>query len=232
MTMYCIKRLLLFCCFFFFLSPLQAQNRPSIRWEPGLSFTKKIDDRWSYNFSLSGRQRFTDYGSGEENFRTDRWEVKAFGTYTLFGKRKLSLGYMYRTVDPFEEETGFEHRITQQFAFISQIKGLRLANKFRIEERIRSSSYLTRLRYSISSDFPLNGESLDEGEFYFIAGNELVYDFNSTGDELENRLSIGAGKLLRKGQKIQLAVESRYSDLISAATDHILQIKTVYYFSW
>lgn len=234
MITYFTKRILLFSIFgiFFPLIKTKAQNTPSVRWEPGLSFTKKVDDRWSYNFSVLGRQRFTNYGEGQENFRTDRWEVKAFSTYTLFGKRKLSLGYMYRSVDPFEEETGYEHRITQQFAFLTELKGLRLANKVRVEERIRSSSYLTRLRYSISSDFPLNGESLDEGEFYFIAGNEVIYEFNSREDELENRFSLGLGKLLQKGQKLQVAVESQYSDLISDATNHILQIKTVYYFSW
>ncbi|PTB97126.1 hypothetical protein C9994_04200 [Marivirga lumbricoides] len=232
MTTYSIKEFLVFISLFLLLQPLKAQNIPSVRWEPGFSFTKKMDDRWSYNLSILGRQRFTNYGEGEENFRTDRWEIKAFGTYTLFGKRKLSLGYMYRKVDPFDEDAGYEHRLTQQFAFLTELKGLRLANKIRVQERIRSSSYFTRLRYSISSDFPLNGESLDEGELYFIAGNEVIYEFNSVEDELENRFSIGLGKLFQKGQKLQLAVESQYSDLISEATSHILQVKTVYYFSW
>ena len=219
--------------FLFFLIQFigQAQNKPSIRWEPGVSFTKKIDSRWSYNLSLSGRQRFTNYGEGERNFKTDRWEVKSFGTYTLFGGKKLSLGYMYRTVDPFEQESGWEHRITQQFAFITNFGGYRLGNKFRIEQRIRSSDYLTRIRYAISNDFPLQGESLDPKEFYLIAGNELVYAFNKSGDELENRFSLGIGRLLTKGQKVQFKVASRYSDLISSNRDHIIQFESVYYFS-
>lgn len=218
---------------FFLFLPLigQAQNTPSIRWEPAISFTKKIDSRWSYNMSLSGRQRFTDFGQGERNLKTDRWEIKSFGTYTLFGSKKLSLGYMYRTVDPFEPQSGWEHRITQQFAFITTFGGYRLGNKFRIEQRIRSSNYLTRVRYAISNDFPLQGESLDAKEFYLIGGNELVYAFNSLGDELENRFSLGIGRLIQGGQKIQFSVASRYSDLISQSRDHIIQFESAYYFS-
>ncbi len=231
MIMYFIRTCsILFLCLFTYV--LSAQNKPSIRWEPGFSFTKKVNSRWAYNISILGRQRFTNYGEGEKNFKTDRWEIKGFGTYTLFGSKKISLGYMYRGYDPFEPETGYEHRITQQFAFLAKYGGLRLANKFRIEQRIRSFDYLTRLRYAVSTDFPLNGESLDEGEFYLIAGNELVYAFNAVGDELENRLSFGVGKLFKKGQKFQFQVVSRNSDLISSARDHILQFESVYYFNW
>jgi hypothetical protein len=209
----------------------KTQNRPSIRWEPGVSFTKKIDSRWSYNISVMGRQRFTNYGKGEQNFKTDRWEIKGFGTYTLLGGKKLSLGYMYRGYDPFEPVTGWEHRITQQFAFITNFGGYRLGNKFRIEQRIRSFDYLTRLRYAVSNDFPLQGESLDPKEFYLIGGNELVYAFNALGDELENRFSLGIGRLIQGGQKIQFSVVSRNSDLISSNRDHIIQFESVYYFS-
>lgn len=229
MTTYFIR--ILFTIFLFLPLMGQTQNIPSIRWEPGISVTKKIDSRWSYNMSLSGRQRFTNYGEGESNIKTDRWEIKSFGTYTLFGGKKLSLGYMYRTVDPFELETGWEHRITQQFAFITNFGGYRLGNKFRIEQRIRSSNYLTRLRYAVSNDFPLQGESLDPKEFYLIGGNELVYAFNSLGDELENRFSLGIGRLIQGGQKFQFSLQSRYSDLISTNRDHIIQVETVYYFS-
>ncbi len=228
MTTYYISGLI----FFFFCIPYfgQAQQIPSLRWEPGLSFTKKIDSRWSYNISLFGRQRFTNYGNGEKNYKTDRVEIKGFGTYTIFGGKKMSLGYMYRSIDPFEPESGFEHRIIQQFAFITNFGGYRLGNKFRIEQRIRSSDYLTRLRYAISNDFPLQGESLDPKEFYLITANEMLYAFNGMGDELENRFSIGIGRLNFKGQKLQFSIVSRNSDLISANRDHIIQFESVYYF--
>ncbi|WP_296619465.1 DUF2490 domain-containing protein [Marivirga sp.] len=230
MTTYFIKSLIL--CFFFIQFVGQAQKSPSIRWEPGISLTKKIDSRWSYNISLTGRQRFTNYGEGEKNFKTDRWEIRSFGTYTLFGGKKLSLGYMYRTVDPFEPQSGWEHRITQQFAFITNFGGYRLGNKFRIEQRFRSFDYLTRLRYAISNDFPLQGENLDPKEFYLIAGNELVYAFNRVGDELENRFSLGIGRLIKSGQKIQFSMVNRNSDLISNERDHNIQFESVYYFSF
>lgn len=211
---------------------LKGQNTPSVRWEPRLSLSHKINNRWSYNAAIRFRQRFNDYKESEASFKMDRWDIIGFGTYSFFGSRKLSLGYMYRRSNPLEEEKGFEHRFTQQFAFLTDLNGYSLVNKFQIEERILNANYLTRLRYAISTDFPLQGESLDAGEYYLIAGNELLYAFNSKGDELENRFLVGAGKLLRNGQKFELSLVSRNSDLISSARDHILQIESVYYFSW
>lgn len=230
MTIYFIRFIILFSLVVQFTS--KAQNYPSVRWEPTLSFSKKIDTRWSYNFTLRARQRITEYGAGESNFSTDRWDAIAAGTYTLFGGRKLGLSYLFRTFDPFEAESGFEHRLTQQFAFITNFGGYRIGNKFLIEQRIRTVGYITRLRYGISTDFPLQGEKLDAGEFYLFTGNELVYSFNRSSKQLENRFSLGIGKLLKNSQKFQLTFESRYNDLISNSTNHILQIKSVYYFSW
>ncbi len=224
--------LLLFIIVSTYSTELNAQKRPSVRWEPRLSFSHKINSRWSYNAAIRFRQRFNNYGESESNFKMDRWDIIGFGTYSFFGSRKLSLGYMYRRSNPLEEEKGYEHRFTQQFAFITDLNGFRLVNKFLIEERIRNTDYLTRLRYSISTDFPLQGESLDPDEYYLVTGNELVYAFNSKGHELENRFLLGVGKLLRNGQKFQLSLVSRNSDLISSARDHILQIESVYYFSW
>jgi hypothetical protein len=211
---------------------LQAQNYPSLRWEPTLSFSKKVDTRWGYNFTVRARQRITEYGEGESNFSTDRWDAIAAGSYSLLGGKKLGLSYLFRTFNPFETESGFEHRLTQQFAFLTKFGRYRIGNKFMIEERIRTAGYETRLRYGISTDFPLQGQKLDAGEFYLITGNELVYAFNNFSDQLENRFSLGIGKLLKNSQKFQLIFESRYNDLISKSSNHILQIKSVYYFNW
>jgi len=230
MTIYFIRLLLVFI-FFVHISGY-AQSLPSIRWEPALSVTKKIDSRWSYNLTLRARQRLTEYGEGNSNFRTDRWDIIGFGTYSLFNGKKLGLGYLYRTYDPFEPQSGKEHRLTQQFAFITNIRGYRIGNKFLIEERIRSFDYMTRLRYGIGIDFPLQGEKLDPNEFYVIAGNELVYAFNGTMNQLENRFHLGAGWLLQNDQKIQITAESRYNDIISDSRNHIIQIKSIYYFSF
>jgi hypothetical protein len=210
----------------------KSQNLPSIRWEPTFSATKKIDSRWSYNFTVRARQKLTNYGDGDRNFKTDRWDIISAGTYSLFNGKKLGLGYLYRTYDPFEPDGGQEHRITQQFAFITTLGGYRIGNKFLIEERIRSFDYMTRLRYGISLDFPLQGKKLDPREIYIITGNELVYAFNRFMNQLENRFTLGVGWLLQNDQKLQLTAESRFNDLISDSRNHILQIKTIYYFSF
>tara|TARA_R110002072_G_scaffold278504_4_gene440332 strand:- start:529 stop:1227 length:699 start_codon:yes stop_codon:yes gene_type:complete len=215
----------------FFTATISAQT-PSFRWEKGISGTRKFDSKWALNLQILERTRFNEYNSENLSTRSDRMEIRGFLTYSLFNQRKMSLGYMYRSLDPFDSERGFEHRITQQFAFISKLKALRITNRIRLEERIFENEFELRLRYQFSNDFPIQGESLDVGELYLVLGNELVLSLNKTGEELENRFITGIGKLMKNSQKIQIALVSRNSDFISSEKKHILQLETNYFFIW
>jgi len=227
--LFCIKAavLVILLGFGFFL---KAQT-PSVRWEGGFSANHKFNNKWSLNTQLLARETVNDYASEVIKPFTDRMEIKPFLTYALFNQRKLSLGYMFRSIDPFEDYRGVEHRITQQFAFLSNIRNYRIAHRIKIEERIFKEDFILRLRYRFSYDQPLQGESLDPGEWYALLSNEFVLSFSNGEEDWQNRLAFGFGKFFKSKEKLQFSLTHRYSDLLTTTTNQILQFKSVYYFS-
>lgn len=225
----CIKHTLIGLACLFSLN-LWSQT-PSIKWEGGISANYKFDEKWSLNTQLLGRETFNVYGSEIVEPYLDRLEIRSFLTYAFFNQRKMSFGYMYRGIEPFRGKHQFEHRITQQFAFLSNIRAFRLAHRFRAEERIFENDFVLRLRYRLSYDKPLQGESLDPGELYFVTSNEFVFSFNSSRETWQNRISMGIGKLFANNRKLQFSLTYRYSDFLSSTEEEIYQFKTVYYFN-
>lgn len=224
-----IRYFILFC---FFLGSISLFSQtPSFRWEGGFSMNHKFNHKWTLNTQILARETFNQFGSEDISATTDRMESKTFITYSLFNQRKVSLGYMYRSLDPFRKGRGYEHRISQQFAFLSKIISYRIAHRIIAEERIFKNDFIFRLRYRFSYDQPLEGEILDPGEWYLVFSNELLFSFESGDQALQNRLSAGIGKLFKKNQKLQFSLTSRNSDLINSEESHILQFKSVFYFN-
>jgi len=108
----------------------------------------------------------------------------------------------------------------------------RLAHRFRLEQRIRTSSYQNRFRYRISFDFPLQGERLDPGERYLILKNEMMSAFNGSEADAENRASLGMGWLLRGNKMFELNLQYRTQDIFSGnGVSHLLLLGTAFYIS-
>ncbi|MEM8966876.1 MAG: DUF2490 domain-containing protein, partial [Bacteroidota bacterium] len=160
-----------------------AQSTTPVQWEPGLSFTQKFPNRWSFNVNTFQRATFTELNSEEidQDFRWNLNETQFFATYELWQNKKLSGGYAFQIQ---AEEPGefHEHRLMQQFAFVTYaLGGKRIAHRARVEQRFRNSALTNRLRYRLGFDSPLNGEQLDPGEFYGIITNEFLWSFNQQG---------------------------------------------------
>jgi hypothetical protein len=137
---------------------------------------------------------------------------------------------MYRRQQTADFVRNTEHRITQQFVFFSKAKFIRLAHRIRLEERIFNEDFILRLRYRFSYDKPLQGETIDPGEYYGLIANEFLYSTNFDIDDLQNRFSIGVGKVFKNKQKLQFKLLHFYSDLLTETRIQIIQFETVYFF--
>jgi hypothetical protein len=103
---------------------------------------------------------------------TDR--VKVSGGYTLF------ITYPYGNY-PSADVPVPEHRIYEDILLNDQLGRLKLAHRFRLEQRwlgqpseenprkMAGWAYQNRVRYQLSGTFPLNGPTIDDGEFYLNA---------------------------------------------------------------
>ncbi|MEX2410829.1 MAG: DUF2490 domain-containing protein [Candidatus Paceibacterota bacterium] len=123
-------------------------------------------------------------------------------------------GYFYRLSEPLVDGHKYEHRLLQQAGYINYLGDKRLSHRFRLEQRIRPSSYQNRFRYLISFDFPLQSEQLDPGERYLILKNEMMTAFNGSESDAENRASMGMGWLLSRSQKFELNLQYRTQDIL------------------
>lgn len=211
------------------LPELHAQST-QVRWEPEFSFTWKPEGRWAYNATFSGRNVWME-GSEQlaGNYSWAHLEARFFATYELFGDNSVGGGYQYRLADPFEEETGYEHRLMQQYAFITFTEARRFGHRIRSEQRIRESGTIQRLRYRLSYDFPLQGQQLDAGEAYMILSNEVLWSLARDLSELDNRVFVGIGWALSRKRKIETGLQFRVEALNTNEPENIFQLITSYF---
>jgi len=226
----CFIRILLFSLLLISITPDLLAQSTVVRWEPEFSFTWKPEGRWAYNATFSGRNVWME-GSEQlsGNYNWAHLEGRVFATYELFGGNSLGGGYQYRFADPFEEETGYEHRLMQQYAFITFTEARRFGHRIRSEQRIRESGTIQRLRYRLSYDFPLEGQQLDAGEAYMILSNEVLWSLARDLSELDNRVFVGIGWALSRKRKIETGLQFRVEALNTNEPENVFQLITSYF---
>lgn len=200
---------------FSLLGPLMAsaQIADVYVWEATTAVNYMLNNDWSMNTSIATRTSWPG-GSrqGEEGAGGSLTfaEINHFVTYRINPVFKVSLGYKHRRLAPIEATGLYEHRTTQQVAILHTTRVIRLASRLRSEQRFDNQSFRQRLRYRLSVDFPLSGESLDHREFYLMASDEVTYEIRiDSPNPWGNRLSTGIGYLFGEITKLQLGLTYR-----------------------
>ncbi len=211
----------------------RGQKPLEIKVEPGINLSLGLNDRWSINSQVKANQLI--WGNSQSSFQssyTERLEFQAFVNYSLFGSRRLSLGYIGGIDDPLLEDPGYEHRLTQQFSFVANSGGLRLAVRIRAEQRFRDSGFQQRYRVRLGTEIPLQGYRLDEGEPYLLLQNELLTTPAKQFFSFDNRADAGIGWLLPRKNKIQFQVQHRLEKFNRPDWGHVFQILAGYFISF
>lgn len=125
-------------------------------------------------------------------------------------------GFLYRFRNPF---TGMSSEIRpwQQITFISRLEKYRVRNRLRLEERwVESRSeknfgFDLRVRYRLSTDFPLQGERLDNKEWYLNFSTEahITPTIKQPLFFWENRTYLGLGYRVSDKKRFEPALEFR-----------------------
>ncbi len=71
-----------------------------------------------------------------------------------------------------------------------------------------------RLRYRLSTDLPLNGQSVDEQELYFKINHEYLTAFEQNQTDLEIRLIPYLGYLINEQNKVEMGLDYRLNRLL------------------
>ncbi|MFD2934115.1 DUF2490 domain-containing protein [Spirosoma flavum] len=146
--------------------------------------------------------------------------------YKLTDQVKLGGGYTFFTTFPYGDypvaDAGvptIESRTHEDIQISDKVGIIKLSHRFRLEQRwlgigtdtnprqIESWEYQNRARYQISGTIPLNGVTVDDGEWYANFFDELFIGFGrNVGQNIfnQNRISGGLGYQIRDTFKIEL----------------------------
>lgn len=199
---------------YFFPLLLSAQHPQLYGTIPTALLKKDINDRTGISLALSSEINGIDRKIGDQRFtaRVLNLNLESALSYDANPNLNLAGGFLFRLRDPFTGTTT-ELRPWQQATSILRFGKYRFRNRLRAEERWAGSKldFNLRLRYRLSTDFPLEGERLDNREFYLNLSTEalLTPTIERSFYFWESRTYIGLGYQLNERQRIEPALDFR-----------------------
>lgn len=179
----------------------------------------QLSEKWAVHTEAQWRRTRLGLGRQQRLLRLG-------AVYQLAEQVEVSGGYTHLTTYPYGDyptaelgEPTPEHRAYQDVTFSSAYSRLRLAHRFRLEqrwlgqlatsnpERVASWQYQSRARYQVAADLPLRGPTLEDGELYVNFFDEVFVSFGRhVGRNVfnQNRLSGGLGYQVRENWKLEL----------------------------
>jgi hypothetical protein len=198
---------------------LNAQTTFQFGALPALNINRKLKNDWSLNAKIESRQLFL---RGEVNGISENKYNYVLTDYSLITAKKVGLnsriaaGYLIRI----EGEEIF-HRFIQQFIVVQKFSGFRLAHRFLSDQTYSALEAPDfRLRYRITTELPLNGESVDPGEFYLKVNNEYVNSLQGGEYDLEIRIVPLLGYDLSSNFKLESGLDYRINSFLNQSTRH------------
>ena len=212
----------LFLCFMLLglsLSKVIAQSTYQVGFLPSINVNNKLKNDWAFNTKLESRlltQR------GTLNGKTDKKNQYVLTDLSFIAAKKIGLnsrlagGYLLRL-----EAEEVRHRFMQQFTVVQRLSGIRWVHRFVFDQTFsKSDDPQYRIRYRISTEIPLNGESVDPGEFYVKINHEYLNSFQASEYDLEVRLVPLLGFDLTKGYKIETGMDYRANSFLKDPARH------------
>jgi hypothetical protein len=199
-----------------------GQNR-LVAWESSIALNYHLKE-WKLNTSIGHRTTKIESMEGIKSSQLAFLDVNQFITRKINPKLALSAGYKYRSLNPTSNEKSYEQRLTQQVAYIHTNQRIRLLSRVRIEQRFFEDFFSHRYRYRFSLDMPLSGLQLDLKEFYFVASNEALLEFQESSSRFDNRISLGLGFVVSALYRFQVD----YTHRIEGLNDTIDQIPFIH----
>jgi hypothetical protein len=119
-------------------------------------------------------------------------------------------GYLLRA-----EDGEFENRTIQQISFSKKYSGFRMAHRVMTDQTFANNSKPElRLRYRISSEIPLEGQSLDVKEFYLKINNEYLNSWQGHEYDLEIRGVALLGYSVSSVNDLEIGIDYRLDSFI------------------
>jgi len=196
-----------------------AQSNYQTGLLPSININKKLKKDWSVNFKIESRQLLEQGNLRDDNPIRYDYELTDF---TWIAAKKIQInqtlagGYLLRVRD--QKPT---HRFIQQYVITKNYTGFRLSHRFVADETFDENEPMElRLRYRLSTLFPLSGQSIDPKEFYIKVNHEYLNSFQSSDYDLEIRLIPFVGYVFNKDNKFELGLDYRINSFLDNNTSN------------
>lgn len=202
-----------------FINEVEAQSTYQVGTLPSINLNKKLKNDWSLNFKIESRQLIQQ---GDFKVNVNKNFEYVLTDYSLIAAKKVGLnsriagGYLIRF-------RGGEliHRTIQQYSIVQKRIGYRLGHRFVSDQTFSSNENSTfRLRYRLTPEIPLNGQSVDLKEFYIKINNELLNSFQNSEYDLEIRIIPLLGYHIAGSNKIETGVDYRVNSFLTNNSRH------------
>ena len=199
---------------------------------PEAALSGSVSDRVQLTLKVESQHRGYDNRATEG----ERWEyfhyqtdLQGFVALSLNPFWKVSGGYQYRLAGGNGANT---HRSIQQAAYVQRLLRSRLGHRLRTDQTYHPTEATEfRVRYRLSIEIPLAGQSLDPGEFYLLLSDEVIYGYQEDSGEIENRLVGSLGHYFSKQAKLEAGLDYRTDRYIAEGFRTRLWFKVGGYFS-
>lgn len=170
------------------------------------------------------------YGAGASEFAYayDQTDIQMFVEGRLNPFFRIAAGYQYRLEGGGENS----HRLIQQAAFLQRMTGFRLGHRLRTDQSLYASDAMKlRLRYRLSLEIPLEGQSLDAGEFYLLFSGEPIYSLQDAVSDLETRLVGSLGYFINSSSKLEAGPDYRVEGWLDGPVRQNLWLRVGWFYS-
>jgi len=191
-----------------------AQNLTFYGVLPALSQTGRITQKFDYNLFASTTTDCVTRTINNVKFPSTDLQlyIQSSVIFKLSPSFNFAGSYTYQRNNPLEKNYSNENRLWEQVIYVRQLGIGKMTHRVRFEERFIKNRVTgdrplsTRLRYQIGYNRPLQGKTLDKGEFYFNCYNEFYFSLTGTKNATysENWTYAGVGYNIGKMGKLEL----------------------------
>lgn len=206
---------------------LKAQSELTFGFLPEISVSHRWAEKWRVSGQLESMQqsfmnRNQERLEGYEYIRTDATSLL---TYQLSPNWGIGLGGLARF-----ENGDFVFRSIQQVTFNKRSTSLRFGHRLRTDQTFEPQSDIRlRLRYRFSLEIPLQGQTLNNGEFYTLWSAEQIGIYQTRELDWEQRLSGVLGYYINSNHKVEFGLDYRLDKFLDNPGRHRVWTMLNYY---
>lgn len=213
--------ILLFTLLLFTAKSGNAQSLYRVGTMPSVNINFGLPNNWALHFKTESRLLFQSGQFGKEPIRGFDYvlsDISMIGSKKTGLNTNLAGGYLVRIL-----ENQAIHRTIQQFSIVRKFNSFRLAHRFSVDqsfnlnpnEEFKLKYVEYRLRYRITAELPLNGQSVDTREFYLKINNEYLYGWQNSENDIEIRVVPLLGYNFVDTSKLELGLDYRLDSFLN-----------------